>query len=694
VIRLFRYSRSRWEALNLRQKLSVAFVAMTLFPLLLSAAFTEWETTVLMRQFVFDRNKNLALNIAHDVDQLFAEKIRMMKVVVADPDFRSMQPARQTAVLQEMVKTYEGIHIAVVIDPAGRQIARSDGLAVAVSIDYSDRGYFAQVLQNQTTAISEVLVSKSAGWPGVVIAEPIFGEDRSVRGLLLVNIGLSSIIRMIENALVDQQGYVYVVNTSGKVIIHTDPMQLKPEETFCRPPAERALAGDSGWLEYECGGQSILAGYSFLPNTGWGLVAERSLAAAMAEVNDAQKANVFIIVLAILLAILTSLSIAQAIAGRIGEISQASLRIAAGDFKTRLKIERTDEIGKLADNFNLMTEQLAQRTADLCASEARFRSLVENVNIGVYQSSIEEDGRFIQVNPAMVQMFDYPAMVLLLKVPLSQLYHDAADRQYFLNQLKQKGFVKNQECLMRRYSGEPFWCSRSAVARKDEDGNIQWIEGVVEDITERKLAETLMRKAKEELEVQVAARTHELTVLNEELHRQSLSDGLTGIGNRRSLDELLEREWKRAEREQSSLAILMIDLDFFKLFNDTYGHLAGDECLKKVAVTIQNMIKRTTDFVGRYGGEEFAVILPATDASGAMRVGEKIRVAVETLAIPHQCSLLGGVVTVSIGVASRVPARHSKATVLLEAADQALYRAKLAGRNQVAISDGPAEYVS
>jgi len=694
VIRLFRYSRSRWEALNLRQKLSVAFVAMTLFPLLLSAIFTEWETTVLMRQFVFDRNKNLALNIAHDVDQLFAEKIRMMKVVVADPDFRSMQPARQTAVLQEMVKTYEGIHIAVVIDPAGRQAARSDGLAVAASIDYSDRGYFSQVLKSQTTAISDVLVSKSAGWPGVVIAEPIFGEDRSLRGLLLVNIGLSSIIRLIENALVDQQGYVYVVNKSGKVIIHTDPMQLRPEETFCRTPSDQALTGETGWLEYECGGQSILAGYSYLPNIGWGLVVERSLAAAMAEVHDVQKANVFIIVLAILLAILTSLSIAQAIAGRIGEISQASLRVAAGDFKTRLKIERTDEIGKLADNFNLMTEQLAQRTADLCASEARFRSLVENVNIGVYQSSIEEDGRFIQVNPAMVQMFDYPAMAMLLKVPLSQLYHEATDRRCFLRQLQQKGFVKNQECLMRRYSGETFWCSRSAVARKDEDGKIQWIEGVIEDITERKLAETLMRKAKEELEVQVVARTHELTILNEELYRLSLSDGLTGIGNRRSLDELLEREWKRAEREQTTLAILMIDLDFFKLFNDTYGHLAGDECLKKVAVAIQSMIKRTTDFVGRYGGEEFAVILPATDVSGAMRVGEKIRVAVEMLAIPHQCSLLGGVVTVSIGVASRTPERHSKAVVLLEAADQALYRAKLAGRNQVAISGEPAEHVS
>ena len=180
-----------------------------------------------MRRFVFERNRSLALNIAHDVDQLFAEKIRMMKVVVTDPAFRSMQVDHQTKVLQEMVANYADIHISVVIDSSGRQVARSDGLPVAPVIDYSDRGYFAQVMQNKKTAVSDVLVSKSAGWPGVVIAEPIFGEDRSVRGLLVVNIGLSSIIRMIDAALVDQQSYVYVVNKAGQVIIHTDPLQAK-----------------------------------------------------------------------------------------------------------------------------------------------------------------------------------------------------------------------------------------------------------------------------------------------------------------------------------------------------------------------------------------------------------------------------------------------------------------------------------
>ena len=218
------------------------------------------------------------------------------------------------------------------------------------------------------------------------------------------------------------------------------------------------------------------------------------------------------------------------------------------------------------------------------------------------------------------------------------------------------------------------------------------MEGVIEDISERKLAEELMHKTKQDLELQVAERTRELTALNEELHQLSLSDGLTGLGNRRSLDELLEQEWKRARRERSEVAMLMIDLDFFKLFNDTYGHLAGDDCLKTVAAAIRRMIQRPTDFAGRYGGEEFSVVLPATDAAGARQVGERIRREVEALAIPHQCSLLGGVVTVSIGVAAKIPARDEPVQALVEAADQSLYQAKAAGRNRVVLfggSDGP-----
>ena len=127
----------------------------------------------------------------------------------------------------------------------------------------------------------------------------------------------------------------------------------------------------------------------------------------------------------------------------------------------------------------------------------------------------------------------------------------------------------------------------------------------------------------------------------------------------------------------------MLDIDYFKLFNDTYGHVAGDDCLRKVAGILTSTIQRTMDFASRYGGEEFVLVLPATGEKGALTVAEKIRRGVESLAIPHEKSPLAGVVTVSIGVATSVPLKDSDAGLLLTAADQALYQAKTAGRNQV-----------
>lgn len=240
---------------------------------------------------------------------------------------------------------------------------------------------------------------------------------------------------------------------------------------------------------------------------------------------------------------------------------------------------------------------------------------------------------------------------------------------------------------MRKYDGSPIWCSRSAVLRIDESSGEKSIDGVIEDITERKLAEAELRRAKDNLEVEVAERTRELTELNQELQRISLSDGLTGIANRRYLDLYLEREWQRAIRERFSFAVIMIDIDHFKLFNDNYGHLAGDECLKKVAAALPAIARRPADFVARYGGEEFAVILPETDASGAMMVAEKIRAAVEALQIPHARSPIHSYVTVSAGVAACIPAGQTAAQSLLDLADQALYGAKQAGRNRVWLAE-------
>lgn len=174
----------------------------------------------------------------------------------------------------------------------------------------------------------------------------------------------------------------------------------------------------------------------------------------------------------------------------------------------------------------------------------------------------------------------------------------------------------------------------------------------------------------------------ELDTANQELQRLSGSDGLTGIANRRYFDEHITREWRRARRNASSISLMMCDVDHFKLFNDTYGHQAGDECLRRIAGAIATSLERGSDLAARYGGEEFVVVLCETAIGGALIVAEKIRHAVHALNIPHVGSSLGRV-TLSIGLAAAVPEIDDASDNLIAMADKALYDAKHNGRDRV-----------
>ena len=177
----------------------------------------------------------------------------------------------------------------------------------------------------------------------------------------------------------------------------------------------------------------------------------------------------------------------------------------------------------------------------------------------------------------------------------------------------------------------------------------------------------------------------QLLATNLELQRLTHSDGLTGLSNRRYLDQYLAAEWRRGTRDQTRLGFLMIDVDNFKAYNDTYGHVAGDEVLKRVAQTVEACLGRTPDLAARFGGEEFAVVLPGTSTGGLRLLAEKIRLAIEGLGIPHAGSA-SGVVTISIGAATLVPTVSEPVTKLIEAADVGLYQAKRDGKNQVAMN--------
>ncbi len=175
----------------------------------------------------------------------------------------------------------------------------------------------------------------------------------------------------------------------------------------------------------------------------------------------------------------------------------------------------------------------------------------------------------------------------------------------------------------------------------------------------------------------------ELETANQGLKQLSLKDELTGIPNRRHLENFLNSEWNRAIREGNSISLMMIDIDYFKAFNDNYGHLAGDQCLIDVAQTINACCRRSTDFAARLGGEEFLFVAINISEEGARHVAENIRLSIEGLKIPHEYSPVGPYLTVSIGIAIGNPSIHDKPLDSINRADRALYNAKLAGRNRV-----------
>ena len=217
----------------------------------------------------------------------------------------------------------------------------------------------------------------------------------------------------------------------------------------------------------------------------------------------------------------------------------------------------------------------------------------------------------------------------------------------------------------RRVDGQIIWMETYFRLVIDPlTGMPEAITATAHDITARKVAEQRLDDERAEL------------------RGLAFRDGLTGLFNRRYFDRALARQWREAAtRERGFVAVVMADVDFYKSYNDHYGHQAGDECLRVIARAIASSTKRPTDIVARYGGEEFGLILKDTDQQGALVVAERIRWDVENLRIPHEASVTG-IVTLSLGVAAQRPADGDEGGALVDAADRALYTAKRRGRNQ------------
>jgi diguanylate cyclase (GGDEF)-like protein/PAS domain S-box-containing protein len=367
-----------------------------------------------------------------------------------------------------------------------------------------------------------------------------------------------------------------------------------------------------------------------------------SLAAVQEDIHKSLIQSTMVVGLAILgTLLLTGLLIRRAVVNPIDRVTRAMVRAADGDLTQTVPVMGRDELSQMAFSFNHMTRQLMQTYTGLRNEQDKLATIILSAREGIVVT--DSDGKVVLMNPAAELLLGKSMRELVDKGFMSLI----DDTSGLKNLLERDPSIKEPETV---HFNQRVLSIYAATIRTPQ-GGVVGSAALIRDITEEKR-------------------------LEERLRRLSTTDGLTGLFNRRHLDETLTTELERALRYNAPLSIMMFDVDHFKRFNDEHGHDQGDRVLQAIAQSLQEHVRKV-DVPCRYGGEEFLAILPGTNQAGAIIVSERLRHAIEQMEVD------GLNVTISIGVASVPELDVRSSATLVEAADSALYRAKRAGRNQV-----------
>lgn len=273
--------------------------------------------------------------------------------------------------------------------------------------------------------------------------------------------------------------------------------------------------------------------------------------------------------------------------------------------------------------------------------------------------------RFEYIGPQIEQLLGWTPQSWISVDDWAERMHPE-DREWVVNfcvSQSQAGTDHEADYRALTKDGNYIWIRDVVHVVRDESGSVQALVGFMFDISERKKNEA------------------KLVHLQKELEELSYKDGLTGVANRRMFDKVFDSEWANARRNHKPLSLIMLDIDFFKQYNDQYGHIQGDDCLRTVARTLAEAVNRPRDFVGRFGGEEFVLVLPETDAASAKQIAEKCRLLIQQQQIPHESSAVSDMLTISLGVGTITPGMADDKKAFVEAVDQCLYKAKDMGRD-------------
>ena len=492
----------------------------------------------------------------------------------------------------------------------------------------ADREYFRYHLANpdNTVRISEPLISRVTGKPTLLLTQRLSNQDGSFAGIVFAAVDLSHFRLFYRTFEIGQNRNVALLNTSGRVIVHQSDDEVGKDLSGLI--VSHLLNSTVGLLSIVSPFDGLRKQFAYEVAPDFPVIV--TVALTEDEILRAWREDCkFLIVLGL-------------------AISTVFILLA---FALWSQLRHRSRMSRL----------LQER-------ERGYRLLAENVEDVVTRVNIK--GERLYISPSVEKLLGGKASEVLAQSAYENIHPN--------HQLLVKGLVEGLgpdnktaicEYMARRRDGQYIWVEAQLNYIPNAGGALDEIVGVVRDISKRKATED------------------QLVAANEQLKALSESDALTGIANRRKFDSCLELERKRAQRGGADLSVLLIDIDKFKSYNDTYGHGAGDECIRKVAQALAENVKRPGDLVARYGGEEFAVILPNTSLHNAEIVAESLRTAIFDVAVKHEKSA-HGVVTISVGVAGTQCQDISDGKDLLLAADGALYRAKENGRNKVCSASG------
>ncbi len=633
-----------------------------------------------------DRVVQLARLAAEQQDDMLQEASGLLRVLARVPEVQKVGGAECDGLLGAVIAVHPRINVLAVVD-AGGTIACSTNPA-GRNLNLADRPYFQEALASRSgTAVvmSPLTVSRVTGKPAMFFAVPLErlpGRD-TPPGVILAGVDLGWFARLSDEAAGRLDPLVQVLDSrDGAVVAEAPATAGRMGQRFPHSPvieAFRASPGSGSLEAPDQDGVRRVFGFAPLPGRAAGLIVTVGLREAdiRAAADRRFWLSIGIAFAAVGFAMLTAWLMAhRAVLRPVDALVRAAALLGSGDLSARASIGHgaAAELLSLGTAFARMAGRLQARDKHIAAmqeeiavSKSRYRLVAENADdmITLYSPQFQR----LYVSPACRAVLGYEPEELVGKDPNDLIHPD--DRKPLEEELNRRVLAGAKTARTnfrsRRKDGQYIWLETNI--RKLEDGS--GFVAVARDVSERKVLEAQLEEANCQLRV---------------LARE---DGLTRLANRRSFDEAMGVEYRRAMRAGSPLAVILLDVDRFKAFNDTYGHPGGDTCLQAVAGVLQGRCRRPADLTARYGGEEFVLLLPNTDAAGALAVAECIRGSVRALAIPHAGSE-HGFATVSIGVAAMTPGSPLGPAALVEAADAALYQAKHGGRNTVRLADAPA----